>query len=140
MMYRIRDEQDLASALNRIDALWGVKKESPEGEELEHLITIVDRYETLSMPDEYADPVEAILYRMEEQGLQRADLVPYIGSKGRVSEILNRKRSLTLDMIRRLHRGLKIPLESLVFSHGYSDPLDNVKNDSNAKSRRTNRT
>lgn len=140
MMYKVRDEQDMKAALNRIDELWGADKESPEGEELEHLITIVDRYETQSLPDEYANPIEAILYRMEEQGLQRADLEPFIGSKGRVSEILNGKRSLTLDMIRRLHRGLKIPLELLVFSAEYSDSPESMNNDSVAAGRRANPT
>jgi len=117
MIIKIRDDKDHEAALDRIDQLLGAKKDTPQGDELEHLIALVDRFETLSEPEEYADPVAAILFRVEQAGLSRKDLEEYIGPKSRVSEILNGKRSLTIDMIRRLHRGLGIPLESLIFGN-----------------------
>jgi HTH-type transcriptional regulator/antitoxin HigA len=78
------------------------------------LATLVEAYEQKHFPVNAADPVEAILFRMEQQGLERSDLEAYLGSRHRVSEVLNRKRGLSLDMIRRLHEGLGIPLEALV--------------------------
>jgi HTH-type transcriptional regulator/antitoxin HigA len=81
---------------------------------LDVLATLVEVYEQKHFPIDAADPVEAILFRMEQQGLERKDLEAFIGSRHRVSEILNRKRSLSLDMIRRLHSGLGIPLDVLV--------------------------
>jgi len=85
-----------------------------EGDELEVLATLVEVYEEKHFPIGAADPVEAILFRMEQQDLKRKDLEAFIGSRHRVSEVLNRKRGLSLDMIRRLHAGLGIPLEALV--------------------------
>jgi HTH-type transcriptional regulator/antitoxin HigA len=87
---------------------------SDDGDELDVLATLVDVYEEKHFPMSAADPVAAILFRMEQQGLERKDLEAFIGSRHRVSEILNRKRSLSLDMIRRLHAGLGIPLAVLV--------------------------
>lgn len=85
-----------------------------ERDELEVLVTLVDVYEEKPFPMGVADPVEAILFRMEQQGLARKDLEAFIGSRHRVSEVLNRKRGLSLDTIRRLHAGLRIPLEVLI--------------------------
>ena len=85
-----------------------------EADEMEVLVTLVQAYEDKHYPIGPADPIEAIKFRMEQQGLAAKDLEPYIGSSGRVSEVLNRKRALSLRMIKRLHEGLKIPYESLL--------------------------
>jgi HTH-type transcriptional regulator/antitoxin HigA len=87
---------------------------SREGDELEILATLVEAYDARRHPIDPPDPVDAILFRMEQQGLSRKDLEPYLGHSGRVSEVLNRRRALSLDMIRRLNSGLGIPLESLI--------------------------
>ena len=92
----------------------GTEPDTPDGDRLDVLIALVEAYETDHQPIAPPDPVEAILFRMEQQGLTRKDLEPILGSRARVSEILNHKRSLSLDMIRKLHRNLHIPLESLV--------------------------
>lgn len=101
-------------ALARIETIMAAKSGTDVGDELDVLATLVDSYEQKHSPIDAADPVDAILFRMDQQGLTRKDLEPFIGSRHCVSEILNRKRGLTLDMIRRLHRGLGIPLEVLV--------------------------
>jgi HTH-type transcriptional regulator/antitoxin HigA len=110
----IKTEQDYDAALAEIEALWGADVGSPEGDKLDVLLTLTDAYEAKHHSIPLPDPVEAILYRMEQAGLQRKDLEPYLGHSGRVSEVLNRKRPLTLDMIRKLWQGLNIPLESLI--------------------------
>ena len=89
-------------------------KNTPEGDELEVLALLVEQYEASHYPIDLPDPIEAIRFRMEQFGLQDKDLVKYIGRSGRVSEILNYKRKLTLPMMRKLHAGLKIPTESLI--------------------------
>ena len=85
-----------------------------DGDRLDVLVTLIDAWEALHYPMDPPDPIEAIKFRMEQQGLVAKDLEPYIGSSGRVSEVLNRKRSLSLRMVKRLHDGLKIPYESLL--------------------------
>jgi len=110
----IRTKRDYARALRRIETLMDADPGSDEGDELEVLATLVDVYEEKHFPVGAVDPVEAILFRMDQQGLERKDLEPFIGSRHRVSEVLNRKRGLSLDMIRRLHAGLGIPLEVLI--------------------------
>lgn len=110
----IRTKRDYERALRRIETLMDAESGTDEGDELEVLATLVDVYEEKHFPVGAADPVEAILFRMDQQGLERKDLEPFIGSRHRVSEVLNRKRGLSLDMIRRLHAGLGIPLEVLV--------------------------
>jgi HTH-type transcriptional regulator/antitoxin HigA len=90
------------------------KLNSPEGDELEALGTLVDAYESRHLPIAPADPVDAILFRMEQEGLERKNLEPYLGSRQCFSEILNRRRGLSLDMIQRVHAGIKIPLENLI--------------------------
>lgn len=116
MMYiqPIKSEQDYQQALARIDELMDAEPDTPEGDELEVLATLVETYEDKHFPIESPDPIEAILFRMEQMGLTRKDLEPYIGSRHRVSEVLNRKRELSLNMIRKLHNGLHIPLENLI--------------------------
>ena len=110
----IKTEQDYDAALAEVEALWGADADTPEGDKLDVLITLVEAYEAKHHPIAPPDPVEAILFRMEQAGLQRKDLEPYIGHSGRVSEVLNHKRPLTLEMIRKLWTGLHIPLESLI--------------------------
>ncbi|MGB5408930.1 MAG: transcriptional regulator [Thiogranum sp.] len=110
----IKSTQDYERALARVDELMDAEPDTPEGDELDVLVTLVESYENKHFPIESPDPVEAILFRMEEMDLMRKDLEPYIGSRHRVSEVLNRKRELSLNMIRRLHEGLGIPLENLI--------------------------
>ena len=94
------------------------QKNTPEGDELEVLATLVDVYEGEHFPIDAPDPIEAIKFRMEQMGLDRKDLEPFLGSRARVSEILNRRRGLSLAMIRSLHENLDIPLEALIGREG----------------------
>ena len=110
----IRTEEDLAAAFARLEQLWGAEIGSPEGDELEILALLIEKYEDEHYPMPPSDPIEAIKFLMEQQGLTPRDLEPFLGSSGRVSEVLNRKRKLSLAMIKRLHDGLKIPYESLL--------------------------
>lgn len=110
----IKTEQDYHSALTRIEALWGVSKDTPEGDELDLLVTLVEAYEMKHYPIAPPDPIDAIKFRMEQLGMTPADMVQYLGSQSRVSEILNRKRQLTLSMIKTLYKDLKIPAEILL--------------------------
>jgi HTH-type transcriptional regulator/antitoxin HigA len=110
----IRNDDDLWAAFARLDAIFQAPECSPESDEIEVLVALVEAYENKHYPVGPADPVEAIKFRMEQQGLAAKDLEPFIGSSGRVSEVLNRKRALSLRMVKRLHDGLKIPYESLL--------------------------
>jgi HTH-type transcriptional regulator/antitoxin HigA len=110
----IRNDDDLRAAFNRLEAIFQSTEGAPEADEMEVLVALIESYENKHYPVGPADPVEAIKFRMEQQGLAAKDLEPYIGSSGRVSEVLNRKRALSLRMIKRLHDGLKIPYESLL--------------------------
>ena len=110
----IRTNADYEAALRRIEELMSAAFGTLEGDELDVLATLVEAYEQKWFPFDAADPIEAINFRVEQLGLTRKDLEPYIGSRHRVSEVLNRRRGLSLDMIRRLHAGLQIPLEVLV--------------------------
>ena len=110
----IKTEVDYDRALAEINALWGAKPDTRKGDRLDILMTLVEAYETKHHSIDPPDPIDAILFRMEQQGLTRKDLEPILGSRSRVSEVLNRKRTLSLEMIRRLHKQLNIPLESLV--------------------------
>ncbi len=110
----IRSDDDLAAAFARMEQLWGAEIGTPEGDELEVLAVLIEKYEDEHYPMPPSDPIEAIKFRMDQQGLTSRDLEPYIGSSGRVSEVLNRKRKLSLAMIKRLHDGLRIPYESLL--------------------------
>lgn len=110
----IRSEQDYDTAMARIDMLWGAAIGSVEGDELEILVALVEAYEAKHYPIMPPEPVEAIKFRMEQLGLTPEDMVAYLGHRSRVTDILNRKRKLTLGMIRKLHHGLHIPLDSLV--------------------------
>ena len=110
----IKTKTDHKRALKEIEALMSARANSPEGEHLEVLATLVEAYEKKNIPLELPDPIEAIKFRMEQSGLGPKDLIPMIGQLNRVYEVLNRKRPLTLEMIRRLHRQLGIPAESLI--------------------------
>lgn len=110
----IKAEADYEAALERIGELMHAAPGTPEGDELDILAALVERYEAKRYSIDAPDPIEAIRFRMEQYGLKDKDLVPFIGQSGRVSEILNYQRKLTLPMIRKLHNGLNIPTESLV--------------------------
>jgi HTH-type transcriptional regulator / antitoxin HigA len=110
----IRTQRDYQRALKELDKLMGAKANTPEGDRLDVLATLVAAWEEKHYPIEPPDPIEAIRFAMEQRGLTRRDLEPFIGSRARVTEVLNRKRSLTLPMIRRLHAGLGIPAEVLL--------------------------
>lgn len=112
----IRSPEDLTAALLRMEQLWGAEIDSPEGDELEILALLIEKYEEQHFPMPTSDPIEAIKFRMDQQGLTPRDLEPFIGTSGRVSEVLNRKRKLSLAMIKRLHDGLRIPYECLLAS------------------------
>jgi HTH-type transcriptional regulator/antitoxin HigA len=110
----VRTEADHDAAVAHITQLMGAEPGSAASDELEILVTLVDAYEAKHFPFATPDPVAAIKFQMEQQGLSRKDLEPIIGSRARVSEILTGKRALTLPMIRRLHHGLSIPVDLLV--------------------------
>ena len=110
----IKTEKDYDAALQAIEELWDTKEGTPEGDRLEILITLVDAYEQKNHPIYPPDPVAASEFHMDQNELTRVDLEQYIGTRARVSEVLNRKRGLSIEMIRNLHEGLGIPLESLI--------------------------
>jgi HTH-type transcriptional regulator/antitoxin HigA len=110
----IKTEADYEAALQMVDSLWGAPYGSPEGDKVDILVTLVEAYEEKHYPILPPDPVEAILHYMDSQALSRQDLEPYLGSRARVSEVLNRKRPLSLNMIRKLQSGLGIPADLLI--------------------------
>lgn len=110
----IRNNDDLRAAFKRLEKIFQAQEGTTASDEMEILVTLIAAYENKNFPISAADPVEAIKFRMEQQGLTQKDLEPYIGSSGRVSEVLNHKRRLSLQMIKRLHEGLHIPYESLL--------------------------
>jgi HTH-type transcriptional regulator/antitoxin HigA len=110
----IKTRRDYRRALKQIEGLMTAKRDTPEGDCLDVLVTLVEAWERRHYPIDLPDPVEAIKYHMDQNGLQPRDLIPFIGSRNRVHEVLNRRRSLTLKMIWRLHEGLGIPAESLI--------------------------
>jgi HTH-type transcriptional regulator / antitoxin HigA len=110
----IKTENDYNLAIQRIEKLWGANKNSPNGDELDLLTTIVEAYEIKHFPILPPDPVDAIIFRMEQMNMTKSDMAKYIGSQSRVSEILGRKRQLTLKMVKSLYKGLKIPAEILL--------------------------
>ncbi|MEZ5539988.1 MAG: transcriptional regulator [Pseudomonadales bacterium] len=110
----IKTAADYQATLQEIDLLMLAKANTPEGDRLDVLVTLVEAYEREHYPMDFPDPVEAIKFRMEQQGLTVEDLVPVIGRKNRVYEVLARKRPLTLRMIEGLHETFAIPAESLL--------------------------
>ncbi len=114
VIHPIKTEDDYNNAMLRIDALMDAGPGTEEGDELDVLATLVEAYERDHFPIGLPDPVEAILFRMEQMGIDRKALEPYLGGRNRVSEVLNRKRNLSKSQIRKLHDGLNIPLENLI--------------------------
>jgi HTH-type transcriptional regulator/antitoxin HigA len=110
----IKTDRDYQAALAQIEELMDARPGTQEGDTLDILATLVEKWEEEHYPIDPPHPVEAIRFAMEQQGLTRRDLEPFIGSRARVGEVLNRRRSLTLPMIRRLHEGLGIPAEVLI--------------------------
>jgi len=110
----IRTEADYQAALVVIERLWEARTGTPEGDRLDILATLVDAYENEHYPVDPPDPIEAIKFRMEQRGLNRKDLADILGSRTRVAEVLNRRRGLSINMIRRLHEKLGISLEVLI--------------------------
>ena len=113
-MKPIQTKKEHKAALKELQKLWRSKKGTPKGDQLELVMLLVEDYEKKHCPIDPPNAIDAIKFRMDQAGLKQSDLVPYIGPRGRVSEILSGKRDLTLPMIRKLHVGLGIPLESLV--------------------------
>ncbi len=110
----IRTETDYRTALKEVEKLMTAELNTPEGEKLDILVTLIEAYERKHFPLDLPDPVEAIKFEMEQKGLTIKDLEPMIGKSNRVYEVLNRKRALTLRMIQKLHQELGIPAESLI--------------------------
>ncbi len=110
----LKTKGDHRRALKQIEGLMRAKQDTPDGDRLDVLVTLVEAFEAKHYPIDLPDPVEAIKYHMEQTGLEPRDLVPFIGNRNRVYEVLNRKRPLTLRMVWRLHKGLGIPAESLI--------------------------
>ena len=110
----IKNDEDHRAALSRIEQLWDAEPNTPEGDELDVLATLVEVFEEAQFPIDLPDPIAAIRFRMEQQGLEDKDLVPFLGQRSRVTEVLNRQRRLSIAMIRKLNKGLSIPLECLV--------------------------
>lgn len=110
----LRTEEDYRKALDRLDEIFDAPANSREGDEAELLVLLIENYENEHYPMAPPDPIEAIKFRMEQMGMKKKDLAEIIGYKSRVTEILNRKRKLTLRMIRNLHEKLRIPYESLM--------------------------
>lgn len=110
----IRSKRDYEAALKEVERLWGAKVGTREGDRLDVLATLIDAYETEHYPMDPPDPIEAIKFRMEQKGLTRRDLEQIIGTRTRIAEVLNRKRGLSIAMIRRLHERLGISAEVLI--------------------------
>jgi HTH-type transcriptional regulator/antitoxin HigA len=110
----IRNDDDLKRVFRRLEKIFQAEGATVQADERDVLVTLVEAYENKHYDFGPADPVEAIKFRMEQEGLTPRDLEPFIGPSGRVSEVLNRKRPLSLRMVKRLHDGLKIPYESLL--------------------------
>jgi len=110
----IKTKADHRAALKEIERLLEARPGTPAGDRLDVLTTLVERYEEQHEPIEPPDPIDALLYHMESRGLVRRDLEPYLGSRARVAEVLNRRRTLTIDMIRKLHAGLGISADVLI--------------------------
>lgn len=116
-MKPIKTKKEYQTALIRLEKIFDARPNTKEGDELEILGMLLDKYEQKHYPVDFPDPVEAIKFRMEQFGYSQTDLANVIGHKGRASEILNKKRKLTLDMIRQLHNALNIPTDVLIQSY-----------------------
>jgi HTH-type transcriptional regulator / antitoxin HigA len=110
----IRTEKDYEAAMAEVETLWGAKSGTPKGDRLDVIVTLIESWEAANYPMDQPDPIEAIKFRMEQQGLTRKDLEGIIGSRARIAEVLDRKRGLSIAMIRRLNTELHIPAEVLI--------------------------
>ena len=110
----LKTKKDYQAALNRLENIFDAKPGSSQGDELEVLGILIDKYENEHFPIDFPDPIEAIKFRMEQMGYNQSDLAKVIGLKSRASEILNKKRKLTLEMVRQLHQSLGIPTDVLI--------------------------
>jgi len=110
----IRNDDDLKATFKRLEVVYQALPGTAEFDEMEVLVALIESYENRHYPIAPPEPIDAIRFRMEQQGLTAKDLEPFIGSSGRVSEVLSKKRKLSLGMIKRLHDGLRIPYESLM--------------------------
>jgi HTH-type transcriptional regulator/antitoxin HigA len=110
----MKTKADFQAALAEIERLWNAEPDTPDGDRLDIIMTLVEAYERRHHPMPPADPIAAIEFMMEQRGMTRADLEPIIGSSGRVSEVLNRHRALSVSMIRRLSEALQIPAKILI--------------------------
>jgi HTH-type transcriptional regulator / antitoxin HigA len=128
----IKDDKSHRQALAEIDRLWGSAEGTPEGDRLDVLMTLVDAYERSRWPDEDIDPIEAVKARMQNAGHSRKEFEALIGSSGRASEILNRKRHLTLRMIWRLAREWRMPAEVLIQPYKLARPKQRAKRPKNS--------
>ncbi len=122
----IKTPEEYEKVLKRIEELFDAEPDTPEGDELELLVTLLELYEKEKYPISSPDPISAIRFRMEQQGLKNKDLIPYIGSKSKVSEVLSGKRALSLNMIRKLNEGLGIPAEVLIQEMGKALPDSSI--------------
>jgi HTH-type transcriptional regulator/antitoxin HigA len=113
----IKTKKDYSQAMERLEVLFNAKRDTPEGDELEVLGILIEKYENEHFPVGLPDPIEAIKFRMEQLGYNQVDLAEVVGLKSRASEILNKKRKLSLDMIRQLHEKLHIPTDVLIQSY-----------------------
>ena len=123
----IKNEEDYDYALRQVEDLMDARADTPEGDLLDVLVTLIEAYEAKRWPIDLPDPIDAIHARMEQRRLQPRDLDPFLGSSGRVSEVLNRRRPLTLAMIRRLEHGLGIPARVLVQEPSPKRPYRGLK-------------
>jgi HTH-type transcriptional regulator / antitoxin HigA len=110
----IKTKKDYQAAISRLDVIFDAKPGTTEGDELDILSLLIDKYEEEHFPVGFPDPVEAIKFRMEQMGYTQSDLAKVVGLKSRTSEILNRKRKLSIDMIRKIHESLSIPADVLI--------------------------
>ena len=122
----IKTKADHRAALKEIEGLMDAKQGTPAGDRLEILATLVNHYEAQHEPIEPPEPIDALLYHMERRGLTRRDLEPFLGNRARVAEVLNRRRPLTIDMIRKLHEGLGISADVLIRPTACVVPLRNA--------------
>jgi HTH-type transcriptional regulator / antitoxin HigA len=127
MIRPIRTDADHDAAIAEVERLWGAKDGTPDGDRLDVLATLIAAYEDRRWPLTLSDPVSAIEFRLDQQGLTRKDLEPFIGSRARVSEIMNRRRPLTIAMIRKLSVGLGIPADVLIAAIDLTEPTRSAK-------------
>src|SRR5580658_4492996 len=130
----IKTESDYAAAMHRIEAVWGAAWGTREGDELEVLVTLVEAYERQHYPIDLPDPIEAIKFRLEQEGKDYRALIGVIGQRSRVYEVMRRARPLSLNMIRRLHSKLRIPAQVLIQP---SDPEAASRRGARRRSQRT---